>query len=77
MRKVTDAEFEVISGPTPVRWQPEPKKSGLPWFKIAYMTLICAVAGWTLFLGLIGADIDTRDAVAADQSRQPVAAALR
>jgi hypothetical protein len=77
MRKVIDAKFEVVSGPMPVRWQPRPEKARTPWFKIAYAALIALVAGYTLLLGLAGADLDTRDAVAADEARQPVAAELR
>jgi hypothetical protein len=76
MRKVIDAEFEVVSGPTPVRWQARPSKPRMPIYKKVYVALILIVAGYTLLLGLAGADLDTTDAVKADQSRQPVAAAL-
>lgn len=74
----TDAEFEVVRGPSPVRWSPGRRRaSGLTWVRVAYGALILLVAGYTLLLGLAGADLDTRDAVAAEAARQPVAADLR
>jgi hypothetical protein len=76
MRRVIDAEFEVVRGPTPAL-RPEPEKARTPWFKVAYTALIVGLALYVLLLGLAGADLDTRDAVAADEARQPVAAALR
>lgn len=80
MRKdVIDAEFEVISGPSPVKWQPErktPEKRRDPWFKIAYAVLLSLVAGYVLLLGLAGADLDTTDSVDEWKARQPVAATL-
>jgi hypothetical protein len=75
-KKVIDAEFEVIRGPSPVHWQAQPRKAGVLWYQWVYGGLIVLVAGYTLLLGLAGADLDTRDAVAADAARAPVAAAL-
>lgn len=78
-KKVIDADFEVISGPSPVRWErePAPLRPRVLWYQWVYMGLICLVAGYTLLLGLAGADLDTRDAVAADVAREPVAATFR
>lgn len=70
---VIDAQFEVISGPTPVRWQPKRRKptGGLSVIRLLYGGLICLIAGYTLLLGLAGADLDTRDSVQAWRDRQP------
>ena len=76
MRKdVVDADFEVISGPSPVRWS-APLRRREPWFKLAYAALIGGLALFVLALGLSGVDLDTRDAVKASQASQPVAAAI-
>jgi hypothetical protein len=77
MKEVIDAEFEVIRGPSVVQWQEVPAKPKMPLYKKLYVGLILIVAGYTLMLGLAGADLDTRDAVAADVAREPVAASLR
>lgn len=74
MREVIDVEYEVVSERTPVHWQPVRRKPPMPWFKKFYAALIMIVAGYTLLLGLGGADLDTTDAVAAAEARQPVAA---
>lgn len=76
---VTDAEFEVISGPLPVRSEPRPPQArqGDPWYKWVYAGLIGLLALYVLLLGLGGADLDTTDAVKADEARQPVAVDIR
>lgn len=81
MRKdVIDAEFEVISGPSPVRW--DQRRSVRPKRKVPVHEWIIAglFGGLALFVALIGAsggDIDTRDGVQEWKDRQPVAAAIR
>lgn len=77
MRKhIIDAEFEVISGPTPVRWQPA-RREPVNWPRYILPMVIGAVALFTVALGLSGADLDTRDAVAADAARQPSEVVIR
>ena len=79
MKEVTDAEYEVISGPSPVRWEAPRRKpvNGLNVVRLFYGGLIVVIALFTLLMGLAGADLDTTDSVAADQARQPVAPEFR
>jgi hypothetical protein len=76
MRKdVVDADFEVISGPSPVAWAP-PRRRKAPvheWIVAGFFALL---ALYVAVLGLAGVDLDTRDAVKASQARQPAAAAI-
>lgn len=78
MKKVVDAEFEVITGPSPVQWQPElsRRRSGVLWYQWAFGGLIALLAAYVLLLGLAGADLDTRDSVEAWKDRQPVPAQI-
>lgn len=76
---VTDAEFEVITGPSPVEWQPQrkaqkPKTPLHEWLIAGFFGLL---ALYVAVLGLAGADLDTRDDVEAWKARQPVAATIR
>ena len=65
---VTDAEFEVVSGPIHpvIAWQKPRREIDLlaiiRWF---YVGLLAIAAGMTALVGLAGGDIDTRDEVAA------------
>lgn len=80
MRKdFTDAEFEVISGPSPVRW--DQRRSMRPKRKVPIHEWVIAglFGGLALFVALVGfsgGDIDTRDDVRAWKDRQPVAASI-
>lgn len=89
MRKtppVIDAEFEVVSGPSPVRWGPKPRrdwnrilwgpKDGLQALRLIYGGVIVFFALLTALMGLSGGDIDTRDDLAADAARQPAAVTI-
>lgn len=78
-RDFTDANFEVISGPTPVRWQKPRSRPvrGLGALSWVWWGLIVAVALFTAAMGLGGADLDTRDAVATDAAQQAVAVSVR
>ena len=62
MKKIIDAEFEVVSGgPVPVRWQPRAKprpgagytvrNNPLSW---TIWVMVVGAALYTLFIGLIG-----------------------
>lgn len=77
MRKdVIDAEFEVIAGPSPVRWDRRTQRRQTPFHEWLVAGFFGLLALYVLVLGLAGVDLDTRDAVAADQAREPVAAQL-
>jgi hypothetical protein len=75
MRKgFTDVPFEVVSGPSVVRWQGasrRPRISGPQAFRLAYMALLVGLAVLTAAVGLSGGDIDTRQPVHPAAKLQP------
>jgi hypothetical protein len=62
-RGYTDAEYEVISGPVPVRWSRRRRKPGDPMapFRWLFFGLLGFAVLMTVIAGLAGGDIDTTD----------------
>ncbi len=74
-RDFTDAEFEVVSGPTPVRWQ-KVRKRQTPIHEWLFAGFFGLLALFVALIGFLGGDIDTKDEVQAWKDRQPVAATI-
>lgn len=80
MRDFIDADFKVISGPSPVRWDPRHSARARRKIPVHEWVIAGLFGGMALFVALIGmsgGDIDTRDDVQAWKDRQPVAVAYR
>lgn len=57
-REPVDVEFEVI---TPAIWSPEPRVRRNHPIRWVWFGFLLFIAGFTLLMGLNGADLDTRD----------------